>query len=214
MVREQFGAPLLTSNCANFSRGEGCPSEVNDIAYLSKTVEATPQVVTPETLQKRFLHFSHYPKLSEQSEGRHLFVTLRRDIYWPAMAVDRKATVRFCTECSNKLVKLWKIYKKLKLFPPGRGSSLSPLTFSDRFPVHRARIRSYMLLRVDSRSLSGQCLSRELPPTHLQTRSLRIAYFLLTSRGATFRQWVAICISVFPGRLLDTGCEEPLHEYL
>ena len=54
--------------------------------------------------------------------GRKLYYSLRRDYYWPDMAVDCYATVRECVTCARNRIKLRKNRKMMTLFP-----AISPL---------------------------------------------------------------------------------------
>ena len=63
------------------------------------------------------LHLEHYPKLASHPGGRRLYYSLRRDYYWPSMAVDCYATVKNCVTFAMNRVKLRKRAKFMRLFP-------------------------------------------------------------------------------------------------
>ena len=46
-----------------------------------------------------------------------MYYTLRRDFYWPGLALDCIKTVRNCVSCARNRVKLRKATKPMKLFP-------------------------------------------------------------------------------------------------
>ena len=97
--------------------GFDLPFVVNDRGFLVRMVESNPQIVVPHSLQQRVLHLSHYVKLGAHPGGRKLYLTLRRDFYWPAMAFDCYAVSRSCTDCARNNVKLRRYSKNLSLFP-------------------------------------------------------------------------------------------------
>lgn len=117
MIRKQFADPFCGSLRACLKGGDTHPFEVNDVGYLIRTAEGTPQVLVPYSLQTPALHLSHYEKLGDRDDGQKPYLTLRRDIYEPAIAVDCYATVKFCMEYAKNWVKFRKNMKKLPLFP-------------------------------------------------------------------------------------------------
>ena len=76
------------------------------------------QIVIPHLLKARVLHIHHYARQSGHPGGRKLYNSLRRHMYWPAMAVDCYATVRKCATCAKNRIKLRQRTNKLQLFPP------------------------------------------------------------------------------------------------
>ena len=125
--REEIAiAQLIDPFCANIrtrlNGGEKLPFEEDDTGILSRLVTRNPQVVVPKTLRNRILHMAHHAKLAGCPGGRKLYTTLRRDYYWPAMAVDCYRTVRNCPDCAKNRLKLRRNASTLKLFP-----ALSPL---------------------------------------------------------------------------------------
>ena len=50
----------------------------------------------------------HHVKTSAHPGGRRMYYSIRRDYYWPSMAVDCYNTVRNCMTCAKNRVKLRK----------------------------------------------------------------------------------------------------------
>lgn len=117
MIQKQFGHLFCTKLPARLNCGEDLPFEVDSARDIIRKVERRPQIVVPHSLRTRILHLSHYAKVGTHPGGRKLHITHRRNFYWPAMADDCYAALRFCTECSKTRVILRKHSKKMKLFP-------------------------------------------------------------------------------------------------
>lgn len=83
----------------------------------------------PHALQQKFLHLFHFVKVGAHPGGRKIYLTLRRDLYWPAMAFDCNAIRRSCADCAKNDVKLRKYSKSLTLFPGRAPLDFSLLTF-------------------------------------------------------------------------------------
>ena len=82
------------------------------------------KIVIPLALRARILHLEHYPKTASHPGGRKLYYYLRRDFYWPSMAVDCYATVKNCVTCVKNRIALRKRAKFVGLFP-----ATTPLEF-------------------------------------------------------------------------------------
>ena len=117
IVREQAEDPYCKDIRSTINQGHILPFEDDDTGVLIRTVTRNPQVVIPQKLKARLLHFTHHALLSGAPGGRKLYYTLRRDYYWPSMAVDAYDTVRNCTDCARNRIKLRRNSSKLKLFP-------------------------------------------------------------------------------------------------
>ena len=76
------------------NEGEEITFAEDDVGYLTRTVESFPQIVIPATPRTRGLHIQHHAKLSAHPGGRKLYTSLRRDFFWPSMAVDAYGTAR------------------------------------------------------------------------------------------------------------------------
>ena len=97
--------------------GDDLPFAVDDRGFLSRYVEAFPQIVIPQTLKPRVLYISHHAKLAAHRGGRKMYATLRRFLYWPSMAVDVYVVPRNCVSCAKNRISLRKLWNFLKLFP-------------------------------------------------------------------------------------------------
>lgn len=75
------------------------------------------QIVIPHALKQRVLHIHHYARLAGHPGGRKLYQSIRKDMYWPALAVDCYATVRRCSTCAKNRIQLRLQAEPLQLFP-------------------------------------------------------------------------------------------------
>ena len=122
VTREEVAASqLLDPFCADIrsrlNGGELLPFEEDDSGLLIRIVTRHQQVVVPKALRERILYMGHHATLAGAPGGRKLYATLRRDHYWPSMAVDCYRTVRNCAECAKNRLKLKRSASTLKLFP-------------------------------------------------------------------------------------------------
>ena len=102
--------------------GEALLFAADNNGYFVRKVESTAQIVVQRSLRARVLHLSHQPKMAGHPGGRKLYYSLRRDLYWPAMAIDFYANVRECVACARNRIKLRKNRKKMTIF-----TAISPL---------------------------------------------------------------------------------------
>jgi len=59
------------------------------------------QVVIPEALKQRLLHYQHHSVLAGHPGSRRMYHTLRRYVYWPTMVVDVYKHVEQCPACAK-----------------------------------------------------------------------------------------------------------------
>ena len=85
---------------------------------LCRTAAEFVQVVIPQSLRDRVPGLSYYAKLAGHPGGRKLYKTLRRQFYWPSMALDCYAVANNCAACARERVKLRRNTKQMKLFTP------------------------------------------------------------------------------------------------
>ena len=97
--------------------------DLDDNGILVRTSDKGNQIVAPQSLKDRILHINHYPKLAGHPGGRKMYYKIRKDFYWPALAVDCYATVRRCPHCARNRIKLRRNATELQLFP-----ATAPLT--------------------------------------------------------------------------------------
>ena len=111
---------------ALLDKGVTCPFKLDKRGLLVRTspVDKSEQIVVPEDLRSRVLFLAHFPRMSGHPGGTRMFSTLRRQYYWPSMAMDVHATVRGCPECAKERINLRKHASFLKLFP-----AAAPLEF-------------------------------------------------------------------------------------
>ena len=117
IARHQMTDEFCTTIRQYLNQGEKIPFLVDDTGVLVRTVEADPQVVVPHAPKARVLNMGHHTTLAGHPGGRKMYYTLRKDYYWPALAVDCYATVRNCSDCARERVKLRRNSKRLRLFP-------------------------------------------------------------------------------------------------
>lgn len=117
LLREQLTDAFCAAIRSRLNGGEVLPFRLDDRGILVRTVEAYEQIVIPHSLKSRVLHLAHYSQLSGHPGGTKLYLSLRRDFYWPTLAMDCHATAKLCATCARNRVKLWKKKKPLKLFP-------------------------------------------------------------------------------------------------
>ena len=110
-LEEMLTAQLSDQFCSDIRRqlnggGVPVPFGFNDDGLLCRQTEDRNQIVVPHSLKPRVLHINHYSRLAGHPGGTKLYHTIRRDMYWPALAVDCHATVRRCPTCARKRIKL------------------------------------------------------------------------------------------------------------
>lgn len=90
--------------------------EIDDDGNLVRSSNKAIQIVILHALVDRILHFSYYLFLAGHLGGCKLYHRIRRDLYWPALAVYWNATVRKCPHSARKRIKIQKNVTELQLF--------------------------------------------------------------------------------------------------
>ena len=129
------------------NRGEVLPFGFNEDGLLCRTVQHE-QIVIPHALKARVLHIYHYARLAGHPGGRKLYNTIKRDMYWPAMAIDCYATVRRCSTCAKNRIKLRKNVSTLQLFPATAPLEALAIDIMGEL-VRTARENRYLLVITD-----------------------------------------------------------------
>ena len=119
-ARHQLNDPFCVGIRSRINAGDRIPFKEDDSGVLVRVIEEHPQIVVPHELKPRVLHLAHYPATSGHPGGRKMYYTVRRDYYWPALAVDCYTTVRNCSECARERIQLRKNSKRMRLFPARR----------------------------------------------------------------------------------------------
>ena len=118
---ELLQAQLRDEFCASIRRklneGGEMSFEINDDGILVRSGDKGEQIVVPHSLKQRILYINHHTLLAGHPGGRKLYYKIRKDFYWPALAVDCYATVRKCPHCARNRIKLRKNVEQLQLFP-------------------------------------------------------------------------------------------------
>ena len=120
-VEELLAAQLNDQFCADIRRrinqNEASSFEFDDNGLLIRSGDKRSQIVAPHSLKERILYINHHAKLAGHPGGRKLYHNIRKDFYWPALAVDCYATVRRCPHCARNRIKLRQNATRLQLFP-------------------------------------------------------------------------------------------------
>ena len=75
-------------------------SKIDDDGLLVWMVNPDPQIGVPHSLKIGVMMLNHRPKLAAHPGGRKLYYLIKRNFYWPALAVDFYATVWNRPECA------------------------------------------------------------------------------------------------------------------
>ena len=118
-IEELATAQLSDAFCVQIRRrlneGVVLPFGENEDGLLCRKV-SHEQIVIPHALKQRVLHIHHYSRLEGHPGGRKLYQSIRKDMYWPSLAVYCYATVKRCPTCAKNRFKLRKSVKELQLF--------------------------------------------------------------------------------------------------
>ena len=117
LIQAQTSDPFCVRIRQRLNGGQQLPFEGNDEGLLCRRVEQYQQIIVPPELRPRILHIGHHARLAGAPGGRKLYTTLRREYYWPTMALDCYATVRNCAHCARNRLKLRRNAARLQLFP-------------------------------------------------------------------------------------------------
>ena len=71
----------------------------------------------PYSLRHRLLRLAHHTPIAGHPGQTRLHRRLQRSYYWPHMATDISATVRECTPCAKKRLRLLRKASEITLFP-------------------------------------------------------------------------------------------------
>eukprot|EP00171_Calliarthron_tuberculosum_P023081 IDg23081t1 len=93
-------------------------TEDPETGLIVRTLHQPQQIVVPESLRLRALNLFHRPITAGHPGGKKMYTTLRRNLYWPGMALDCYQHVRSCPECARERVRLRRYATELQLFPP------------------------------------------------------------------------------------------------
>ncbi len=117
LLTEQLSDSFCTTIRRQLNEGGVVPFGFNDEGLLCRQVTDRDQIVVPHSLKARVLHINHYSRLAGHPGGTKLYHMIRKDMYWPALAVDCHATARRCPTCARNRIKLRRNTTQLKLFP-------------------------------------------------------------------------------------------------
>ena len=121
-VEEFLQAQATDSFCQEKAKAVGDSDSQFDYDRYGLLVRKAPldgalQRVVPKALRARLLYLTHYPRLAGHPGGTRMYLTLRRDFYWPQMGNDVHAVARDCRSCAQMRGTRYKHQKYLKLFP-------------------------------------------------------------------------------------------------
>jgi hypothetical protein len=60
------------------------------------------QIYIPESLRERIMTLGHYPQIAGHPGGTIMYQNLRRELFWPRMAIDIHQFVHNCASCARK----------------------------------------------------------------------------------------------------------------
>ena len=89
-----------------------------DTGLLTRAADHGEQILIPRSLVPRILMLAHEPRTAGHPGARRMYLTLRRQYYWPRLTVDCYAYVKGCNECARSRIELDRKRKRLTLFPP------------------------------------------------------------------------------------------------
>lgn len=124
------------------------PFRLDDHGILIRMAEAGAQIVVPHALKQRILFLNHYPITAGHPGGRKLYYRIRKDFYWPSLAVDCYATVRGYPACARERIKLRQKVGKLKLLPANAPLESVCIDILGRL-IRTARGNEYLLVITD-----------------------------------------------------------------
>lgn len=126
ILREQQNDSFCIATRARMEKETDIPfiELQNGLLARRAKLDNAEQIVLPKSLQERALYFAHYPVLAGHPGGTRMYHNLRRQVFWPAMALDVYQTVRNCVGCAKERVKWRKNTSFLKTFP-----ATAPLEF-------------------------------------------------------------------------------------
>jgi Integrase zinc binding domain len=82
------------------------------------------QICIPKSLRERIMTLGHYPQIAGHPGGTRMYQNIRRELFWPRMAIDIHHFVQNCALCARKRLVTQRKTTYLKLFPPS-----APLEF-------------------------------------------------------------------------------------
>ena len=60
------------------------------------------QIYIPESLRERIMTLGHYPQIAGHPGGTRMYQNLRREVFWPRMAIEIHQFVQNCLMCRKK----------------------------------------------------------------------------------------------------------------
>jgi RNase H-like domain found in reverse transcriptase/Reverse transcriptase (RNA-dependent DNA polymerase)/Integrase zinc binding domain/Integrase core domain/Chromo (CHRromatin Organisation MOdifier) domain len=167
----------------------------NDSGLISRRDPRTDrsQICVPESLRGRVMSLTHHPKIASHPGGTRMYQNLRRDFFWPRMAVDIHEYVQGCSSCARKRLSTQRKTSHIKLFPPSEPFEFVAMDILGPLP-ETAQGNRFLLVIVDRFSK----LTRTVPlRTTIATEVAKVFLFdwycvygppviLLTDNGSQF----------------------------
>ena len=116
LVVSQLSDPFCIGIRQKINEGIVTPFGTSDDGLLIRKL-SHDQILIPHALKERVLHIHHHSRLAGHPGSRKLYMSIKRHMYWPALAVDCYAIVRKCPTCAKNRIKLRSKTNPLKLFP-------------------------------------------------------------------------------------------------
>jgi hypothetical protein len=76
------------------------------------------QIYVPKSLRERVMTLAHFPKIACHPGSTRMYQNLRRDFFWPRMAIDVHEFVQQCASCARKRLTTQRKTTHIKLLPP------------------------------------------------------------------------------------------------
>lgn len=133
---------------SKLNAGEDLNFDPNDKVQLIRCGTTGERIAIPHPLKKKVLHFHHYARLAGYPGAQKLYQSIRRHMYWPALAADCYTRVRRCLTCARNLIQLRKNVTTVKIFPAQAPLESVAIDVLGEL-VKTARGNQYLLVIVD-----------------------------------------------------------------
>ena len=190
--------------------------DVDQYGFLVRrsNLDGALQRVVPKTLRARVLYLSHYPRLAGHPGGLRMYMTLRREYYWPHMANDAFAVARDCRSCRRIRGTRFTYQKYLKLFPAAGPLEFVGMDLLGPFPKSK---KGYLYILVITDRFSK--MTRAIPMRSTTAASVAQAFldnwvypygvpsYLVTDNGPQFASkfFEAVCTMLGVQHYLTTA---------
>ena len=122
LLRAQSVDPTCIDIRSRLEEGVSLPYRTNSQRLLTRLSpwDDHEQIFVPPSLRAKALALAHYPAVAGHPGSTRMYQSLRREFYWPNMALDTHECVRNCSRCAKERINLKAHFQFLKLFPTSR----------------------------------------------------------------------------------------------